>query len=80
MGLDEARPLRFAPGGPVVHQPLASCPLYKLRDGRFVLIFHNNNGYAHGGISVSDSRRNRQPVYLAVGREIDHPDHPIMFT
>ena len=77
---DEPRPLRFAPGGPVVHQPLASCPLYKLRDGRFVLIFHNNNGYAHGGISVSDSKKNRRPVYLAVGREIDHPDHPIMFT
>jgi hypothetical protein len=77
---DEPRPLRYAPGGPEVKQPLASCPLYKLRDGRFVLIFHNNDGSANGGKSVSDSRRNRRPAYVAIGRAIDHPDHPIMFT
>jgi hypothetical protein len=77
---DQARPLRYAPDGPMLRQPLASCPLYKLRDGRFVQIFHNNSGDANGGVSVSDSRKNRRPVFLAVGREIDHPDHPIMFT
>jgi hypothetical protein len=76
---DEPRPLRFAPGGPVVPQPLASCPLYKLRDGRFVLIFHNNDGSANGGTSASDSRRNRRPVYIAIGREIHDPDQPIVF-
>jgi len=77
---DTPRPLRYCPGGPVIHQPLASCPLYKLHDGRFVLIFHNNDGSANGGQDVTDSKRNRRPVFLAVGREIDHPDHPIMFT
>lgn len=76
---DTPRPLRYAPGGPVVQQPLASCPLYKLHDGRFLLVFHNNDGSANGGTGPTDSRRVRRPVYLAVGREIHHPDHPIMF-
>jgi len=76
----KTRPLRYAPDGPKIRQPLASCPLYKLKDGRFVLIFHNNSGDANGGIGPADSKKNRRPVFLAVGREIDHPEHPIMFT
>jgi hypothetical protein len=76
---DSPRPLRFAPGGPVVPQPLAPCPLYKLSDGRFVLVFHNNKGDANGGEGPTDSRRVRRPVWLAVGREISDPDHPLIF-
>jgi len=76
---DAPRPLRFCPGGPLVPQPLASCPLYKLKDGRFILIFHNNDGSANGGEGPTDSRRVRRPVWLAVGREIDDPDQPLMF-
>jgi hypothetical protein len=77
---DEPRPLRFEPGGPKIPQPLASCPLYRLHDGRFVLVFHNNDGSANGGRSVADSRRNRRPVFLAIGRPIDHPSHPLVFS
>lgn len=77
---DTPRPLRFAPDGPPVLQPLASCPLYKLADGRFILIFHNNDGSANGGKGPTDSRRVRRPVWLAVGREIAHGDHPIVFS
>lgn len=77
---DTPRPLCYYPGGPVVQQPLASSPLYKLEDGRFVLIFHNNDGTANGGRGPTDSRRVRRPVFLTVGREIDHPDQPIAFT
>jgi len=76
---DKPRPLRYVPGGRKVLQPLASCPLYKLRDGRFVLIFHNNDGSAHGGDSVTDSKIVRRPVFVAIGREIRHPDQPIVF-
>ncbi|UCD30000.1 MAG: exo-alpha-sialidase [Planctomycetota bacterium] len=76
----KAQPLRYTPDGPKVPQPLASCPLYKLKDGRFVLVFHNNSGYANGGIGPTDSKRNRRPVFLAVGREIEHLQHPVMFT
>lgn len=76
---DDPRPLRYCPDGPPVQQPLAPCPLYKLRDGRFLLVFHNNDGSANGGQGPTDSRRVRRPVWLAVGREISHPDHPLMF-
>jgi hypothetical protein len=77
---DQPRPLRFAPGGPAIPQPLASSPLYKLHDGRFVLIFHNNRGDAFGGKGVADSVKNRRPVFVAIGREISNPDHPLVFT
>lgn len=76
---DKPRPLRYVPGGRKILQPLASCPLYKLRDGRFALIFHNNDGSAHGGDSVTDSKVVRRPVFVAIGREIRHPDQPIIF-
>ncbi len=78
---DAPRPLRYAPAGPKLQQPVCPCPLYKLGDGRFVLIFHNNDGTANGGPGpCGGSAVNRRPVYLTVGREINHSDHPIIFA
>ncbi len=77
---DTPRPLRFAPDGPPIPQPLAPCPLYKLHDGRFVLIFHNNDGTANKGRGPTDSKRVRRPVWLSVGREIPNPDQPLVFS
>ncbi len=77
---DAPRPLRYRPGGSRIRQPLAPSPLYKLQDGRFLLIFHNNRGDANGGTGPTDSRRVRRPVFLSVGREINHPDQPIVFS
>jgi hypothetical protein len=72
--------LRYRDGGQKVAQPVIPCPLYKLRDGRFVLIFHNNTGDANQGRHVCDWCRNRRPVYLSVGREVAHAKgQPIMF-
>ncbi|MGC9317032.1 MAG: sialidase family protein, partial [Armatimonadota bacterium] len=53
---DDPRPLRYCPGGPEVLQPIAPCPLYRLRDGRYLLLFHNNDGTAHGGQGPGDYR------------------------
>lgn len=76
----EAKPLRFCPGGPPIPQPIAPCPLYKLRDGRFLLVFHNNDGTANGGSGPMDYKRNRRPAYLLIGREIpDNPEQPLIF-
>ena len=77
---DEPRPMRFAPGGPRLPQPLAPCPMYKLSDGRFIQVFHNNDGTAHGGKGVTDSKVVRRPVFAAIGREIHNPDQPLIFT
>jgi hypothetical protein len=77
---DTPRPLRYTPGGSRVRQPLASCPLYRLQDGRFVLIFHNNRGDANDGTGPTDSRRVRRPVFISVGCEINNAEQPIRFS
>jgi len=66
---DEPRPLLDAPGGRPLRNPIAPCPLYRLRDGRFLLVFYSNDGTAHGGTGPGDYQRNRYPAYITVGRE-----------
>lgn len=61
--------LRASPNGPGLRQPVCPAPLTKLRDGRYVLLFHNNNGTANGGAGPYASLRNRTPLWLAVARE-----------
>ena len=75
----EAEMLRFQPGGPPIPHPSSPCPLYKLSDGRYVLVFHNNDGTANGGDGPG-SGESRRPVFVSVGREIDNPDgQPLVF-
>lgn len=62
-------PLRYSPGGPAIAQPVCSPPVTRLADGRLVLLFHNNDGSAHGGQDVWDFHRNRTPLWVAVGRQ-----------
>lgn len=77
---DTPRPLRFGPGRAVIPHPMAPCPLYRLKDDRYVLVFFNNDGSANGGSGPLDVRKNRRPAYLAVGRENGDSDHPLAFT
>ena len=77
---DEPRPLRYEPAGEPILNPMAPCPLYKLRDGRFLLVFYNNHGSGHGGSGPTDAANVRNPAWITVGREIPgHPDQPIRF-
>lgn len=77
---DEPRPLRYEPGGQPILNPLAPCPLYKLKDGRFVLVFYNNDGSGHGGQGPTDAANVRNPAWITVGHEIPgEKDHPIRF-
>lgn len=64
-----AAELRYAPGGDVVKQPICPAPMYQLRDGRLVLIFHNNDGSANGGRGPADYTKNRSPAWITIGRE-----------
>ena len=76
-----AQPLRYVPGGERILHPNAPCLLVRLRDGRFLLFHHNNDGKVFGSKNVFDFRKNRRPVYLCVGRELLHgPDQPMIFT
>ncbi len=77
---DEPRVLRYEPGGNPVLNPMSPSPLYRLHDGRYLLLFYNNDGTANGGKSPVDSKRNRYPVWLTVGREIPgEKEHPLRF-
>jgi hypothetical protein len=77
---DEPRPLRYEPGGNPILNPIAPSPLYRLKDGRYLLLFYNNDGTANGGRTPLDSKHNRYPVWLTVGREIPgERDHPLRF-
>ena len=41
---EEPEVLRYCDGGEPVPQPMSPCPIYALEDGRFLLVFHNNDG------------------------------------
>ena len=63
---DQARPLRTRDGGRRLLHPCSPCPVFDLGGGRYLLLFHDNDGYALG----ADSRwhvRNRRPTYACVG-------------
>ncbi len=77
---DEPRVLRYEPGGNPVLNPMSPSPLYRLHDGRYLLLFYNNDGSANGGKSPVDSKHNRYPVWLTIGREIPgEREHPLRF-
>ncbi|MCL6519497.1 MAG: exo-alpha-sialidase [Armatimonadetes bacterium] len=77
---DEPRPLLYEPGGQPLLNPMAPCPLYKLKDGRFLLVYFNNDGSGHGGSGPTDSRNVRNPAWITIGREIPgEKKQPIRF-
>ena len=76
-------PLMDEPGGDFMLNPIVPCPLYKLKDGRYLLLYYNNDGSAHGGecpAGYTYFRQNRYPAYLCVAREAPgDPDRPLRF-
>ncbi len=74
--------LRYWPeNGPIVMNPNCACPFTKLTDGRYALLHCNNDGTMRGSKDPYDSRKNRNPIYISIGREISHSSgQPMMFT
>jgi hypothetical protein len=72
-------------GEPVLH-PLAPCPIYRLRDRRFLLVFHNNNGRFDGHDQLRrDWKSNelnfiRHPAFIAVGEFRPARRQPVWFS
>ncbi|MBN1490445.1 MAG: hypothetical protein JXA69_11065, partial [Phycisphaerae bacterium] len=63
----------------LVLQPLFCCPIYKMADGRYLLIHHP----AFGGRDPSKSGGpggNRRPAFMAVGEFRPGADQPIWFS
>lgn len=64
-------PLCYGPGGEPIKHPMTMCPIAKTSDGRFVLLFTNNDGNQRGAKHVWDGDgHTRNPQWFVVGREI----------
>ncbi|MBN2449393.1 MAG: exo-alpha-sialidase [Lentisphaeria bacterium] len=70
------RPLLRRDHGPVIEEPICCCPIYRLHDGRYVLLHH----LRRDGLRYEDSAHNRWPAYLAVGEFRAHADQPVWFS
>lgn len=71
--------LRQTDDGEPLLQPLCCCPIYPLQDGRFLLLYHNNNGYFEG-FEPQETLRNRRPAHLALGEFRPGARQPVWFS
>jgi len=78
---DTPRPLCYDPFDVQrpIQNPVAPCPLYRLSDGRYFLVFYNNDGEASGASGPEDMHRTRRPAWFTIGEEVNHPTHPLRF-
>ena len=69
--------------GDLMLNPVSSCPIYKLKDGRYILVYYNNTGDANGGYfpcGYDCVRKNRYPAFISVGHEDPgNKERPIRF-
>ena len=70
------RPLLRRDHGPVIEEPICCCPIYRLSDGRYVLLHH----LRLEGRRYEDSAHNRRPAYLALGEFRPGADQPVWFS
>ncbi len=78
--------LRYQDDGEPIEHPLAPCPIYALQDGRYLLLFHNNNGH-RGNHNQREKQWKtnhlnflRYPAFLAVGEFRPQAHQPIWFS
>lgn len=82
----DPEPLRYRDGGPTVDQPLAPCPIFTLNDGRYLLLFHNNEGTLGEASQWKEKwKRNeanyiRRPAFLALGEFRPDARQPLWFS
>lgn len=83
----EPEVLRYKDGGEKVNNPMASSPIYSLSDGRFLLVFNNNNGKKgeydqFKKIWDNGNQLNylRNPAFIAVGEFRADAHQPIWFS
>ncbi|PXX21671.1 sialidase family protein [Arenibacter sp. ARW7G5Y1] len=82
---DVPQMLRYSDTGEGIQHPMSPSPIYKLSNGKFVLIFHNNSGKRFGydqadkewDINVSNTVRN--PTYYTEGEFKQDAKQPIWF-
>jgi len=73
------RPLLRRDHGLPIEEPLCCCPIYRLGDGRYVLLHHNNDGHVEGS-RREETGRNRRPAFIALGEFRPGAEQPIWFS
>ena len=71
--------LRYRDDGAEVLHPKSPDPIYRLQDGRYLLFFHNHDGYSHGATGPWDMDA-RRPEYITVGEFRPDAHQPIWFS
>ena len=72
-------------GDPFKH-PMTCCPIYQLKDGRYLLLFHNNDYFASAekaGLGMPEGMgvfTHRRPAFIAVGEFRPDAYQPIWFS
>jgi hypothetical protein len=67
----KAERLRYGPDAAWIDHPHTMCPIARLPDGRFMLLFTNNDGTRNGATHVWDGgNRTRNPQWFVIGREL----------
>ena len=65
-------PLYRDADGELMLNPVSPSPIYKLKDGRYILLYYSNKGDAHGGFFPCEYQcyqTNRYPAFISVGYE-----------
>ncbi|MGI6081753.1 MAG: sialidase family protein [Limnochordia bacterium] len=70
------RPLLRKDHGLPILQPLCCCPVYRLSDGRYILLHHDRLD----GTRPEESKINRRPAYIALGEYRPNAEQPLWFS
>ncbi len=82
----EPEVLRYKDGGDEVKNPIAPCPIYRLENGRYILVFNNNGGkkgkYNQFAKNWKTNQLNhlRNPAFIAVGEFRKDAHQPLWFS
>lgn len=88
----DPEPMRYMDDGEPIKHPRAPCPIYRLEDGRYMLLFFNNDYYArnelygdelpekHPDIKTGPVWSYRRPAFIAVGECHPNAHQPIWFS
>jgi len=82
----EPEALRYRDGGAMVPQPIAPCPVYALQDGRYLLVYHCNDGHLGPYDQFKEewdcNQANfiRRPAFVAVGEFRPDAKQPVWFS
>ena len=71
--------LRFRDGGEPMLNPNSPSPMYRMEDGRYLLLFQNHDGWGYGGKGPL-ALESRRPQFMAVGEYRPAAHQPVWFS